>query len=66
MSIRNEIAVLFERYSKSPENFDINMRVDWDFVDADIMMKLGVDRIVEEMGSLSEYYKVIDSLIEAV
>jgi hypothetical protein len=66
MSIRNEIVVLFDRFSKNPENFDNNMRVDWNFVEADIMMKLGVDRIVEEMGSLSEFYKQIESLVEAV
>lgn len=65
MSIRSEIAELFTHFSHNDANV-VNGKMDWDFVDADIMMHLGVDRIIEEMGSISEYYTLFNSLVEAV
>ena len=65
MSIRNEIKELFTHFSQNDSNV-VNGKMDWDFVETEIMMHLGVDRIIEEMGSISEYYTLFNSLVEAV
>ena len=65
MSIRNEIKELFTHFSQNDNNV-VNGKIDWDFVEADIMIELGVDRIIEEMGSLEAFYPLFDSLVEAV
>jgi hypothetical protein len=64
MSIRNEIKELFIDASQNDNNF-FNGKIDWGFVEADVMIELGVDRIVEEMGSLEAFYPLFDSLVEA-
>ena len=65
MSIRNEIKELFTHFSQNDNNV-VNGKIDWDFVEADIMIELGIDRIIEEMGSLEAFYPLFDSLVEAV
>lgn len=65
MSIRNEIKELFTHFSQNDNNV-IDGKIDWDFVEADIMIELGVDRIIEEMGSLEAFYPLFNSLVEAV
>lgn len=64
MSIRKEIKELFNEYHQHAGNI-VRGQIDWDFVEADIMMDLGVDRIVEEMGSLEQFYVLFNSLIDA-
>ena len=64
MSIRNEIKELFIDASQNDNNF-IDGKIDWGWVEADVMVELGVDRIVEEMGSLEAFYPLFDSLVEA-
>ena len=63
MSIRSEIAELFRVASAAPENNRCGL-TDWDFVDADIMMDLGVDRIIEGMVSLEEFYPYFNGLVD--
>ena len=65
MSIRNEIKELFTHFSQNDSNV-INGKIDWDFVEADIMIELGIDRIIEEMGSLEAFYFFFNSLVEVV
>ena len=65
MSIRNEIKELFTHFSHNDSNV-VNGKIEWGFVEADIMMELGVDRIIEEMGSLEAFYPYFNSLVEAV
>ena len=60
MSIRKEIKELFNEYHQHAGNI-VRGQIDWDFVEADIMMDLGVDRIVEEMGSLEQFYVLFNS-----
>ena len=64
MSIRDEIKELFIDASQNDNNF-FDGKIDWGFVEADVMIELGVDRIVEEMGSLEAFYPLFDSLVEA-
>ena len=62
MSIRDEIKTLFDRALHDDRNI-VNGKIDWDFVDADVMMTLGVDRVVEELG-FGDYAKLFTSLVE--
>ena len=64
MSIRDEIKEVFIDASQNDNNF-FDGKIDWGFVEADVMIELGVDRIVEEMGSLEAFYPLFDSLVEA-
>ena len=63
MNIRAEIAELFRHYVDHPDNI-VDGETNWDFVEADIMMRLGVDRIIEEMGSLEAFYPYFNQLID--
>ena len=63
MSIRNEIKELFTHFSQNDNNV-VNGKIDWDFVEADIMIELGVDRIIEEMGSLEAFYPFFNDLVD--
>ncbi len=62
MSIRKEIKELFTHLSQNDANI-VDGEIDWDFVDTDIKNHLGVDRIIEEMGSIGEYFLLFDSLV---
>lgn len=64
MSFRDEIKEVFIDASQNDNNF-FDGKIDWGFVEADVMIELGVDRIVEEMGSLEAFYPLFDSLVEA-
>ena len=63
MNIRAEIAELFRHYVDHPDNI-VDGETNWDFVEADIMMRLSVDRITEEMGSLEAFYPYLDQLVD--
>ena len=58
-----DIAELFRFYVDHPHNI-VDGDVNWDYVEADIMMELGVDRIIEEMGSLEEFYPYFNDLVD--
>ena len=64
MSFRDEIKEVFIDASQNDNNF-IDGKIDWGWVEADVMVELGVDRIVEEMGSIEAFYPLFDSLVEA-
>jgi hypothetical protein len=63
MNIRAEIAELFRHYVDHPDNI-VDGETNWDFVEADIMMRLSVDRITEEMGSLEAFYPYFNELVD--
>ena len=63
MNIRNSIAEEFRRAVNDSANIE-NGVVNWDFVEADIMIEFTVDTIVENMGSLSEFFDYLGELID--
>jgi len=60
--IRAEIAELFRHYSDHPDNI-VDGEVNWNYVEADVMMRLGIDRIIEEMG-LVAFYPYFTELVD--
>ena len=63
MNIRNDIANEFRRAVNDPQNI-MNGNPIWDFVEADIMIEIGVDNIIEQMGSLSEFFAYFNELVD--
>ena len=63
MNIRNEIAQKFRRAVDDAENL-INGEINWDFVEADIMIDIGIDRCIEEMGSMSSFFDYFSELVD--
>ena len=63
MNIRNDIANEFRRAVNSPENIE-NGVINWDFVEADVMIEFTVDSVIENMGSLSEFYAYFNELVD--
>ena len=63
MNIKNQIAEEFRRAVNDSANIE-NGVVNWDFVEADIMIEFTVDTIVENMGSLSEFFDYLGELID--
>ena len=63
MNIKNQIAELFRAGVANPDNMPTGV-VDYDFVCADIMIEMSIDILIEELGSLEEYYKIFDSLVD--
>ena len=63
MNIRAEIANEFRRAVAQDDNIS-NGSVNWDFVEADVMMRLGVDLVIEEMGSLEAFYPYFNELVD--
>ena len=62
MSIRNAIAEEFRRAVNDPANIE-NGVVNWDYVEADVMIEFTVDTIIENMGSLSEFFDYFEELV---
>ena len=62
MSIRNSIAEEFRRAVNDPANIE-NGVVNWDYVEADVMIEFTVDTIIENMGSLSEFFDYFEELV---
>ena len=62
MNIRNAIAEEFRRAVNDPANIE-NGVVNWDFVEADVMIEFTVDTIIENMGSLSEFFDYFEELV---
>jgi len=63
MNIRNEIAEQFRAAIVSPENSPKGT-VDYDFVCADILIALTIPRLIEELGSLEEFYTIFDDMVD--
>ena len=63
MNIRNDIANEFRRAVVDPTNIGHGI-INWDFVEADVMINVGLDRIIEEMGSLEEFYPYFNDLVD--
>ena len=62
--IRNQIVTVFKHFADHPEN-QKNGSPDWSFVEADVMMLFGVDRLIEELGSLEQFYVLFNDLVDA-
>ena len=62
MDIRMSIEEDFRKFVDDPANIE-NGVVNWDFVEADLMIEYSVDNIIEQMGSLSEFYDLFNSLV---
>lgn len=62
-NIRAEIANEFRRAVNDPQNI-VNGNPIWDFVEADIMIEFTVDTIIEQMGSLSEFFAYFNELVD--
>ena len=62
MSIRNDIANEFRRAVNDPANI-VYGEPNWDFVEADIMIEFTVDTIIENMGSLEEFFAYFNKLV---
>ena len=63
MNIRNDIANEFRRAVNDPANI-VNGSPNWDFVEADIMIEFTVDTIIENMGSLDEFFAYFNELVD--
>jgi len=63
MNIRNEIAENFRKAINDPSNSPKGT-VDYDFVCADILIDMTIPRLIENLGSLEEFYKIFDSMCD--
>ena len=63
MSFRNAIAEEFRRAVNDEGNIE-NGVINWDFVEADVMIEFTVDTVIENMGSLEEFFAYFESLID--
>ena len=63
MNIRNEIAEHFRKAIADPDNSPKGT-VDYDFVCADLLIDLTIPRLIEELGSLEEFYKIFDTMCD--
>jgi hypothetical protein len=63
MNIRAKIADLFRAAVADPTNIT-NGQINWDFVEADVMIEVGIDNIIESMGSLEEFYSYFNELVD--
>ena len=63
MSFRNAIAEEFRRAVNDPANI-VDGAPNWDFVEADIMIEFTVDTVIENMGSLEEFFAYFAKLVD--
>ena len=63
MNIRNYIADEFRQAVNSPENIE-NGVVNWDFVEADLMIEFTMDTIINQLGSLDEFFAYFNELVD--
>jgi len=62
MNIRAKIADLFRAAVVEPTNIT-NGEINWDFVEADVMIEIGVDNIIEQMGFYA-FYSYFNQLVD--
>jgi hypothetical protein len=63
MNFRDQIAEEFRRAVNDPANI-VNGSPNWDFVEADIMIEFTVDTVIENMGSLEEFFAYFNELVD--
>ncbi len=63
MNFRNAVAEEFRRAVNDPANI-VNGSPNFDFVEADVMCEFTVDTVIENMGSLEEFFKYCGELAE--
>lgn len=61
-TFKNDVANEFRRAVNDPQNI-VDGSIDWDFVESDVMIEFSVDTVIENMGSLSEFYDYFESLV---
>ena len=64
MKIFNDIANEFRRAIVDRTNLLADGSVNWDFVEADVLISVGIDNVLEEMGSITEFYSYFNELVE--
>lgn len=62
--IREEIKAVFDEVHNRCGNI-VDGHIEWSYVEADIMMHFGVDRLIEELGSLEQFYVIFNDLVDA-
>ena len=62
MNIRAKIADLFRAAVVEPTNIT-NGEINWDFVEADVMIEIGIDNIIEQMGFYA-FYSYFNQLVD--
>ena len=62
--IREEIVAKFDEVHNMVGNI-VDGHIEWSFVEADIVMHFGVDRLIEELGSLEQFYVIFNELVDA-
>lgn len=62
--IREEIVAKFDEVHNMVGNI-VDGHIEWSFVEADLMMHFGVDRLIEELGSLEQFYVIFNELVDA-
>jgi hypothetical protein len=62
MGFRNAIAEEFRRAVNDPANLE-NGSPNWDFVEADIMIEFTAETVIENMGSLNEFFDYFEELV---
>ena len=62
--IREEIKAKFDEVHNQCGNI-VDGHIEWSYVEADIMMHFGVDRLIEELGSLEQFYVIFNELVDA-
>jgi hypothetical protein len=63
MNIRAKIADVFRAAVADPTNI-LKGELSWDFVEADVMIEIGIDNIIEQMGSLEAFYPYFNQLVD--
>ena len=63
MNIRAKIAEVFRAAVADPTN-TLKGELSWDFVEADVMIEVGIDNIIEQMGSLEAFYPYFNQLVD--
>ena len=63
MNIRAKIADVFRAAVADPTNI-LKGELNWDFVEADVVIEIGIDNIIEQMGSLEAFYPYFNQLVD--
>lgn len=63
MNIRAKIAEVFHAAIANPTN-TLKGELSWNFVEADVMIEVGLDNIIEQMGSLEAFYPYFNQLVD--
>ena len=63
MNINAVIAEVFRSAIENPENIKEDGSVNWDFVEADVLIGVGIDNVIENMG-MSMFFEYFNLLVD--